>query len=604
MRKLLCFLLILITTSASFAQVQQGVVRTPGRENKPSTKVENVIIRLVGAHNEEKSDANGVFSLSLGSNTKNNTFQIGSVRRAGYTLFDKGIKFPKVYPISDVPIEIVVIKTEDLEREKQEWEDRGYKYAEREYKKKLTALQKQYQTSEEEYNRRLNELEEWYSTYQSQVVGMAEYYVHVDFDKLDEGLSQITKAIAEGEYELADSLINVYAPNLDNEVEQSIKAKEANREQKAFGASIVAKAIADSIEIAKKDERTASYLYAKYTTAVSDNRWDDALHCLKLRADLDTTNVDAVFEYAELCKDQKKFSECETYYWIVLRAKKQMFLQDTVAYREDLAGTQNNLGNLYSDLHDDANSENYYLLALENYELLFKQNPDAYRAYLAAVQNNLGILYKDFSDYANGEKYQQKALENKELLFKQNPEAYRETLALSYFNIMPLYADMNVMESYDLYLAKAQELYFALYSFQPDKYKKDIIILQNRTIWRLLAKGRVDDALDLAKQTYAMDKSNKLSRSYLGKCYNSKSYEFAEVSDFVNAHATIDKAITLMPENADFYDSKGEFLLMQGQNEEALKMWEKVLELNPNILDRYPNGTNLSNGLKKLGLIE
>lgn len=43
---------------------------------------------------------------------------------------------------------------------------------------------------------------------------------------------------------------------------------------------------------------------------------------------------------------------------------------------------------------------------------------------------------------------------------------------------------------------------------------------------------------------------------------------------------------------------------MQGKNDEALEMWLKVLELNPNFLINYADGTNLSNGLKKLGLIE
>lgn len=59
-----------------------------------------------------------------------------------------------------------------------------------------------------------------------------------------------------------------------------------------------------------------------------------------------------------------------------------------------------------------------------------------------------------------------------------------------------------------------------------------------------------------------------------------------------------------MPENPNFYDSKGEILLMQDRNDEALEMWKKVLELDPNFLDNYPDGTNLSNGLMKLGLIE
>ena len=62
--------------------------------------------------------------------------------------------------------------------------------------------------------------------------------------------------------------------------------------------------------------------------------------------------------------------------------------------------------------------------------------------------------------------------------------------------------------------------------------------------------------------------------------------------------------MSLMPEDFNLYDSKGEILLMQGKDQEALKMWKKVLELNPKFLDDYPKGTNLSNVLKAKGLIK
>lgn len=81
-------------------------------------------------------------------------------------------------------------------------------------------------------------------------------------------------------------------------------------------------------------------------------------------------------------------------------------------------------------------------------------------------------------------------------------------------------------------------------------------------------------------------------------------YLYIGANNFNEANETIDKAIALMPNNANFYDTKDEILLMQGKNEDALEMWKKVLELNPDFLKEYPDGTNLSNGLKKLGLIE
>ena len=85
---------------------------------------------------------------------------------------------------------------------------------------------------------------------------------------------------------------------------------------------------------------------------------------------------------------------------------------------------------------------------------------------------------------------------------------------------------------------------------------------------------------------------------------NNLSFLYANANQFDEAIETIDEAIALMPDEAVLYDSKGEILLMQGKNEEALEMWKKVLELNPDFLKENQDGTNLSNGLKELGLIE
>ena len=46
------------------------------------------------------------------------------------------------------------------------------------------------------------------------------------------------------------------------------------------------------------------------------------------------------------------------------------------------------------------------------------------------------------------------------------------------------------------------------------------------------------------------------------------------------AHATIDKAIQIEPDDANLYDSKGEFYVLVGDKVNALKMYKKVLETN------------------------
>ena len=169
---------------------------------------------------------------------------------------------------------------------------------------------------------------------------------------------------------------------------------------------------------------------------------------------------------------------------------------------------------------------------------------------------------------------------------------------------MLLYAETEQIDQYDTSLKKTLDLSRNLYSLDPPTYKQDIIDLQNRTVLRMLVKGRVDEALALAKENYALDETNETSLYYLAQCFNSKAYLYANAADYTQAMSTIDKAIELMPREADFYDSKGEIMLMQGKDQEALKMWQKVLEMNPKFLDDYPEGTNLSNGLKAKGLIK
>lgn len=67
---------------------------------------------------------------------------------------------------------------------------------------------------------------------------------------------------------------------------------------------------------------------------------------------------------------------------------------------------------------------------------------------------------------------------------------------------------------------------------------------------------------------------------------------------------TIDKAIGLLPKEANYYDSKDEILLMKGDEQEAVKMWQKVLELDPDFLKKYEGGTDFYKQLKAKGLLD
>lgn len=293
----------------------------------------------------------------------------------------------------------------------------------------------------------------------------------------------------------------------------------------------------------------------------------------------------------------------EKYLVFALQNREELFGLNPDAYREDLAIVQMTLGGLYEDMHRLNLGEKYYRLALNNYEILFDENPNVYRGKLSASQSSLGGLYHHKGDFESSEKYFKQAVENREFLFSIYPNVYREMLALSYGDMVSLYEDMDNVEQYDFYLKNALQLYQELYQQDPSKYIETLVEKKNRYTWRLLVTGYVVEAMENAKETLTLEESNELSIYNYATCCNSIAYIYVQNELVEDAFQMINQAIALVPEEPEFYDSRGEILLMQSRNDEALEMWKKVLELNPNFLDNYPDGTELSNGLKKLGLI-
>lgn len=105
-----------------------------------------------------------------------------------------------------------------------------------------------------------------------------------------------------------------------------------------------------------------------------------------------------------------------------------------------------------------------------------------------------------------------------------------------------------------------------------------------------------------ADELYNLNRQNYVE--IYGDCYNSLAYAYAKNKDYTQAISSIDKAINANPANANFYDSKGEILLMMEKEEEALKLWNKVVELSKDHLEFYINNSILYKQLKAKGLIQ
>lgn len=701
-RKFLISLFAIICLN-SFAQTQHGVVKTRGRmvngQLVSGTKLSGVTITL-NYGNSLVSGMQGTFSFNVPSGIY---YSLVSAKKQGYTLADPEFTNRSFTYSSNTPFYVV------LEDENQRQAD--INAATRKVRKTLAAqlekleeeieeLKAKNQLTEKEYQDRLQELYDNQTKSEQLVKEMSERYASTDYDQLDEFNRQIQMYIEEGELIKADSMIQSKG-SLDMRIakyHQVVAANKAEREELTMRNYKLKQSESAS---EKTFEELTQDLYSKYSIAIQQYLWDDAKMYLKQRADLDTTNVDNVWDYAYFCYNQKYYSDCEKYYLICLRIQEQLFSTNPEVYRKDLAGTQNNLGNLYSFLHDYVNSEKFLKLSLDNREFLFSKEPDRYRADLSKIhgnlgnlysllhdyvksekyfkmalenceimfakspkdyiddllktQNNLGILYIDLHDFANSEKYYKLALENCEKMFAVNPDDYIDDLAMAQHNLGTLYSyiqDYERSEHYyrlslenkekmfavnpdanraDLALTQrnlgalyryvhdyansekfhvyALENYEKLYASNPNAYRKDWATIN----WNIMVLYIDLDIVE--KYSYYLEKTLKIYQDLykfypsiyngnLANCYNLKANNYIKELNFDKALETIDEAIELMPRDANLYDSKGEILLLQGKNEEALKMWEFVLDINPNFLNGFPEGTALSNGLKQIKLIK
>ncbi len=90
-------------------------------------------------------------------------------------------------------------------------------------------------------------------------------------------------------------------------------------------------------------------------------------------------------------------------------------------------------------------------------------------------------------------------------------------------------------------------------------------------------------------------------------CYNALAYDCFNKNNYNQAIVNIDKAINTSSsprETANCYDSKGEFYLKMGKLDEAIKMWNKVMELDKDNLEFYKNSSELYKQLKAKGKIQ
>lgn len=290
-----------VIAQISYAQTQQGLVRTVGTSTAHGKPIANATVKLKGNTNSVVSDNRGKFALPMTGIKEGAAYQLLNVIKSGYEFADRNFLSKKFAYSSMTPLEVVMISTAELNRARQDMENRTYRNIQAGFDKKVAALEaelKARSVTTAAYRKKLKELQDQFDNIDAIVTEMAEHYVRTDYDKLDSLDAVINSCIMNGELDRADLLI-AQKGSLEDRIAAYQRHASSNQEARAMLDKLTEDLAQQRVLYVKEREDIANDLYNKYFIAVSQFDNDKAYENLELRAALDTTNVDWQLDFVE-----------------------------------------------------------------------------------------------------------------------------------------------------------------------------------------------------------------------------------------------------------------------------------------------------------------
>ena len=444
----------MILSLPAMAQVQKGYVKSLGRPGVKGAALQGVSIRVRGVHNAVVSAQTGTFSIAMTGKKAGDAYALQSVKKAGYELIEAGM-IGRNYAFSpSVTMQIVMVNSSQLQADKQRIENNAYKAAEKNYKAKMTALEKQLNAKKitaANYEKQVNDLQKQFEKYESLIEQMAEHYAKTDYDALDEKNKQINQLIENGELERAEEIIN----SMFDPTEALKKAKEDKQridKQLADANALMEEAERQRQEVLKRQAKDAEYLYQLFTIAYSKFEIDKAKEYITTRAELDPDMVEwQIFTglfYLEVMGD---YDTAMMYNNRALAASQKQNGEESM----QTALCYNNIASSHYYKKDYQKAISNFQKALGIWEKSLGEDYDV----VAIAYDNVASVYKETGNYNEAKKNLDKAFEIKKRLYGEN----NPSLATLYNNRGGLCEKQSDYECAAENYSKAFELYTALY---------------------------------------------------------------------------------------------------------------------------------------------
>ncbi len=380
-RLLISLIIILSSVSFTDAQVQYGVVKTPGRPGKHGTGLKGAVVKVSGRNDILVENSNGSFSFPLASKQ----FAVKSVELKNYKLIDSEAA-PKTYRYSSTPI-VFLMETADHLLADQLAAERSIRQSLQrtinEREKELEKLRQQNKITQEQLQKAMLELYDYEASNEKLIRDMAIRFTQMDFDQLDSINRKISQWILEGELTKADSLlrtkgdIHVRIAQLNQHHEANIKDREQLEQS-------------ESLEQYNRED-VANDCYSKFDMFKLKLQFDSAAHYIALRADLKPPQAQWLNDAGIFYRDYlSKFQEAEKFFQRSIDALLSEETTDELMLAEtyDELGQTYYIGSYYDESIDSEKAIELSEKALSIRERLLGEK----HALTAEAYNNLGIL--------------------------------------------------------------------------------------------------------------------------------------------------------------------------------------------------------------------
>ena len=568
MKRLATFILLSFITVLCLAQVQNGIVKTNGRPNKPGIPLGNVSVKASG-HNASLSTADGLFSIDMNGLKDGESFFLTSVTRPGFELADRNAIGRKYGFSSSVPMVLTMVSKTELEEEKQRIRNNAIEATQKKYSDKIEKLEQELEEhiiSEEVFSEQLQEMQKNMDQYNELIENLADKYARTDYDIIDSIDRKINEAIEDGMFDKADSLIhskgdiNERHHRIMEWAESSKKQKEAiDRQMEQWEAT-------ESSRLKELDNLADDY-YNSFTIEVSRMEPEKAAAWLDKRVELDPERFDWLIEAGKYYK---------TYLGRNDRALLFFDRAYSVAQKTEIPSqhiiAQNEMGGVYTNLHETGKARECYNEVIS----LAGKNREQFFQAIASAYNNIGLVESISENRDEALKYYEKSL-------AVAPDTLLPSAVSTYANIAAVYHHKNLFDTAYIYLDKAIEI---------AERTNDKLVLsacyQNKGAI-LNAQGRDEEAVEAYNKSLTLQKKifpashpaiattlSNISTSYysLSRIQEAFDYDIQALEIYLAAYGE------KHPDVANCYKSIATILTDAGNYDKALIYANKSWEIN------------------------